>query len=274
MSYFEPETAPLGSNNPVIGWHSVLTTANITAESSTSARPVINLWSPDTAALWEPDSDASYLLLENPDGVQVDYIGIARHNLGSLGIELQVESSDDAGATWDEIVPQHVIGDDSAIIQHFTATNAHLFRVNFVQPDDGIRPILAHIKLGKLLQLQRSIYVGHKPAALAQYAEGTTQTSESGQYLGRINTAKWRKASVSQTNVTADFVYTYVAPFAAHANNTAPDDGTAQGPYFFAWRPLSHPADTLYGWTHGTIHPDNQQPNGMMGFSFDIEAIA
>lgn len=270
MSIYFPGT--LLDNRPVIGWHSVLRPQDIVAGSELINRPALNLWSPDTAGLWEPSATNSYLTLINATGGTVNYIGIARHNLGSGAIAYNIENSPD-GTNWFSLKAIKTVSDDSAIIEYFAPSSLPFFRIYFTQSGSA-KPRIAHVKLGRLLVLTSKIYVGHKPASLVRYADGITQTSENGQYLGRINTAVWRRSAVSQANVDPAFVRLSIMPFVAHANNTAADDGTAQGPYFFAWRPADYSNDVVYGWTHSTIHPDNQQPNGLMGFSFDVECIA
>lgn len=260
------------TNAPVIGWHSVLRTQDITASSASSARPVVNLWAPDTAMLWEPTADDASITLFNSSGAPVDYIGLVRHNFAADGISYLIEVSTD-GTTFTALKALKAITHESPIIDVFAPQIGPYFKITFDHAS-GVKPRLAHIKLGKLLTLPRNQFVGHKPAALALYAEGTTQMSENGQYLGRINTNTFRKSSCSQKNITQAFVYSQIAPFSAHANCTAPNKLVAQGAYLYAWRPADFPNDVIYGWTTATIHPSNEQPNGMMAVDFDIEAIA
>jgi hypothetical protein len=265
----------LPNDNPIVGWHSILRTQDISASSSLSSRPIINVWSPDTAMVWESNGDNPSITLANPNGVSLNYLSIIRHNLGSKDIEYRISVSAD-NITYTTGVAQKAVADDSVILDFFSSTTAPYIRINFYQATSGAgnRPIIGHIKLGQLLQFQRGIYVGHKPAGLVLEAETIHQKSESGQYLGPITLRTWRKTSISQANNTPAFVHTYIKPFLAHANNTAVDNGTPQGAFVFAYKPVSYPSDVLYCWSKGTIRPTNDQPNGMMGFSFDVEGIS
>jgi len=265
----------LPNNHPIVGYHSVLRVQDITASSSDATRPVVNLWSPDTAMLWKGGADDPYLILANPAGVSVDYVAIVRHNMGSQGIEYKISTSTD-GTAYTTKVARKAVADDSVILDFFTATTAQYVKINFYQSTTGAahRPTIAHVKLGKLLQFERGIYVGHKPAGIVLEAETIQQKSESGQYLGTINTSVWRKASISQANVTASFLHTYIKPFLQHLNSTAVDNGTPQGPIVFAYKPVTYPSDILYCWANSTVRPSNDMANGMMGFSFDVEGIA
>jgi hypothetical protein len=262
------------TNAPIIGWHSVLRTQDITASSSATARPVINLWAPDTAMLWEPTADDASITLFNSTGSPVDYIAMARHNFAADAISYAIEVSTD-GTTFTALKALKAIAHESPIIEVFTPQIGPYFKISFDHAS-GVKPRLAHIKLGELLTLPRHQFVGQKPSELALYAEGTTQMSENGQYLGRINTSTSRKGSCTQKNISQAFVYSKIKPFSAHANCTAPNKSVAQGAYFYSWRPADFPNDIVYGWTAGTIHAVNEQPNSVvaMAVDFDIEAIA
>lgn len=271
MSFYT-EITP-ANNYPAIGWHSVIRPAVLNVSSQQAGRTVENLWAPDTASYWQPQAESNSSIGFAQFEGEPNYIGIVRHNLGSSAISYQLFYQLTNGAPLQPLSGVVQPLDNSPILHEFTPPPSNYFiTLRFYHSAQNL-PIVAHVKLGNLLRLQRKIFVGHKPIGLTQYADGVTQTSESGQYLGRINTSLWRKSSVSQSNITQDFIYQHIAPFIAHANCTAHDNGTPQGPYFFCARPETHPQDVVYGWTHNTIHPDNQQANGMMGFNFDIEGI-
>ena len=75
------------ANNPIVGYHSVLTPDDITVDGTTSIRPAFNAWTPDTALVWEGQAYSGtsatltqYVTLANTNNVLVDYIGIGRHN--------------------------------------------------------------------------------------------------------------------------------------------------------------------------------------------------
>lgn len=282
MSYYTEITPQ--DNHPAIGWHSLVTTSTLSVSQDNPLHPKENLLSPDTASYWQPEYSASITALGNTftgsfiSCVQLpstpNYLGIARHNLGSKSIPYQLAYTTTNGGPLQPLSAPIQPLDDAPILHEFALPEAAFSVVIILHHTNANLPAIAHTKLGTLLRLQRKIFAGHKPAGLVQYAEGITQTSESGQYLGRINTSTWRKTSVSQSNLTQAFVYQLLAPFIAHANNTAKPNGSAQGPYFFCARPQSHPNEVVYGWTHNSIHPSFEQANGMMSVNFDLEGIA
>ena len=272
-------------NNPIIGYHSVLTPDDISAPVSASIRPAINAWSPDTSLVWEgePYTGASatitqFLVLDNTTTASVDYVGIARHNFGSEGYTYTIQSSDDGGTTWiDRSTPKIVSGDD-AIIEFFDARVSALFRIKIEKTATEVAaPIIGHVKLGQALVLQRRIYAGHQPAALAKSVKKTTYGSESGQYLGQVVHRSYRKTSLQQENNSPDFVREKIVPFINHVNGHNVVDNTAPATFFFSWRPSDYPDEVIYGWTPDNIMPENQggdSMGGRMSWSMDIEAIA
>lgn len=270
-------------NNPIIGYHSILLPDDIDATSGLTGRVAINMWSPDTATFWQglsftsvsPTTETQYIVLSNLNAYEFDYIGIARHNLGSSGFTFSIEESSDAGATWSEIVAPKIFSDDSAILEYFDMRSTGLVRIKLTKTSTLIpAPIIAHIKMGRALVLQRRIYVGHAPGTIGKKVRRIINTSESGQYLGQIILSKAHASSCTQQNNTAAFVREKIKPFIQHVNGEVEVNGTAPATFFFAWRPGDYPEEVLYGWTGDDIRPENQLSNGMMSWSFNMEAVA
>lgn len=273
------------ANNPIIGYHSILTPSSITAPVSVSVRPAINAWSPDTSLVWEGEaySGASttftqYLHLANTGSESVDYIGIARHNFGSEAYEYTIQSSDDGGTNWIDRSTPKIVSKDDAILEFFDARTSGIFRIKIEKTGTDIAaPIIGHVKLGRALVLQRRIYTGHEPATLARNVKKTTYGSESGQYLGQVVHRSYYKTSLTQENNSPAFVRNSVVPFINHVNGHNVVSDTAPATFFFAWRPSDYPDEVIYGWTNDNIQPENQggdSMGGRMKWGMSIEAIA
>jgi hypothetical protein len=256
---------------PALGWHSIITRSNITATSATADRPVENLWTPDTSLAWEASGTGTiYINIDNTAAKSVDYLGIAKHNFGSGGIEYTLQSSLD-NVAWSDVFAPKVVTTDRAIVHHFDSTDAPYLRLRMVAVTDA--PIIAHMKLGELLILEQPMYVGHAPATLSPRAKRITNGSESGQYLGQVITRRWYESECKQENADPAWVRSNLADFIDHVQIGRADDGTAQGTFFFAWRPADYPNELIYGWTDDDIKPTNQRPNGMMEYSFSIQGV-
>jgi hypothetical protein len=117
---------------------------------------------------------------------------------------------------------------------------------------------------GKLLVLQRRIYVGHTPGNYGRTSKVINAKSENGSFLGRIVLNEMTKTSVALENLTPDWYRTYFDPFVTAAR---------EDPFFWAWRPSSYPAECGYAWLTNDPKPNNSLPNGMMQVSFEISGI-
>lgn len=256
---------------PVIGWHSIVTRDTIAATSQLTDRPVENLWTPDTSMCWEGLSTGTmYITIDNPTAEPVNYIGIAKHNFGSGEVAYTLQESTDE-FSWTDVFAEKVVTTDRAIIHHFDATDSPYFRLKMVATAEA--PIIAHLKLGSLLILERPMYVGHSPATLSPKAKRIANGSESGQYLGQVVTRRWYQSECKQENCDPSWVRSNLVEFINHVQVGRNDDGTAQGTFFFAWRPADYPDEVIYGWTNDDIEPSNQRANGMMQYSFSIQGV-
>lgn len=255
--------------NPIIGYQSILTTENVSADSDPDATPVVNLVNEQTHQYWESESlSTQYIYFENTGLDPIDYIAIARHNFGSGQITYQLQATvGNSPEAWIDITDDFIPENDNAIIHFFNESMHPRYRLKLV-PYGGspsYEPRIAHIKLGQVLVLPQSIYVGHSPVTLNRKTDIVTNTSENGQFLGRVQKRQYLTTSVDMTHIEPGYYREYIDPFAEHA---------ITGAFFFAWRPAQYPEEVGYGWTGGDISPENQMPNGMMQFSFSMKAVS
>lgn len=256
---------------PILGWQSIVTLANLNATSEDAERPIENAWNPDTSQYWQASTDGTiHITIDNPNQDPVDYLGIARHNFGGAAVGFTLEESDN-GIDWTDVFTEQFVDDNRAIVHYFDEISALHFRLKMVS--DGTNPRIAHIKLGQALILPRPIYVGHSPSTLSPRARRIVNGSETGQYLGQIVTRRWHESSCKQENLDPAWVRNNLFDFIQHTQNSLPDDGSAQGTFFWAWRPADYPREIIYAWTEDTIEPSNQRPNGFMEFSFKMQGV-
>ncbi|HEY6527278.1 MAG TPA: hypothetical protein VIZ65_01190 [Cellvibrionaceae bacterium] len=264
-------------NKPLLAYHSILRISDITSQNPGPRAPT-NMWSPDTASLWQAQSDNEYIQLDNPAGLEFDYIAIARHNLFTEQISFLIIKDDNATGSEITIVNWQTVSDDGPIFIGLLGITSKRIRIYF-QQSTSKKPIIAHIKMGKMLRLPMGVFVGEKPISLPSYVDSIVQTSESGQYLGRVNKSRWKTASISQKHNTQQFVYTELKPFIDHCAGTAFNNGTAQETFFYIPRPQKNAGtgnnivDIIYGWTKGPIVPECQDAAGYMQWSVQIEGI-
>lgn len=79
--------------NPIIGYQTIATVAHLASTTQDASFPVSNLANPSTNLKWKGTTALleEFLTISNPDGADLDYIGVARHNWGSAQIPVSVE---------------------------------------------------------------------------------------------------------------------------------------------------------------------------------------
>jgi len=250
-------------NNPVIGYRNLVTTANITATTQAEGFPATNLANPATDLLWVADpSGDEYLTVAIADSDPVDYVGIARHNLGSAQIPVSIEGDDGSG--WSELVGETLLADDKPVIFRWEPQSLAGVRVRM--QEGSAPPEAAVLYVGRLLVIPRRIYVGHTPMPYGREVTVINGVSESGNFLGRIVVGETRSTSVSLKNLDPAWYRQHMDPFVAAG---------AESPFFWAWRPGTYPYETGFGWFPGGVpRPTNDRPNGMMAIDFDLRGVA
>lgn len=250
-------------NNPVIGYQNLVTPANLSASSADASGfyPITNAANPATYTKWKAGSSAAQTITIIP-GDETEFVGIARHNLGSQQISLLVEGSFD-GVTFTTLVDEQLFPNDSPVLARFTRQNYQVLRLTL---GAGLAPAqIAVIYAGPLLTLQRRIYVGHTPITMGRKRTITSGMSESAQFLGRILVSEGRASAVSAKNMTPDWYREYFDPFI---------DAAGEIPFFFAWRPEDYPLEVGYCWLAADPNPSNSTANGMMAVDLSIAGIS
>ena len=232
-------------NAPIIGWRNLVTLGGITADHVDTDFPASNLANPSTASRWESGSTATqYVTFVVAGTDEIDYVGIARHNLGSAGVNVSVETYDAIGDTWDEAFAAVVLAGDGPAILRFEPVNTTQVRIK-LQPA-GTAPRIAVVYIGKLLVLERGLQSGLVPLAFGASDEVVSGQAESGDFLGRVVTSQSIKTSVSIRYLRYDWFRENMGPFARAARTI---------PFFFSWAPEDYPDDAGYAWLDGDVRP-------------------
>lgn len=278
-AYISGLSDDIGPDNGIIGYHSVLTPDGIIASDTVAGRSPSNMWTPDTASVWQGEngtvSTTQYVTLINQNNETINYIGVAKHNLGTVGFTYTIQHSTDGGSTWANVSSPKVMATNNAIIDYFDDKISGHFRIRLQKTAATIdAPIIAHVKMGEALVLQRRIHANYEPP-LANYVKKIENVSESGQYLGQIVVRTYKKpGSIEQQNNTPEFVRTYIVPFIRHCNGEIEAEDTAVSTFFWAWRPTSYPDEVVYCWASNIEMPKNQSGIALMSWSVDIEAVS
>jgi hypothetical protein len=259
----------VNADNPVVGWRTIATAGTLTTTTAADGFPASNMANPATHLRWvgevsDPVED-EHVAVSNPDVADVDYIAIARHNLGSAAIPVSVEYLDVTADPneWEELVEPVLLPDDGPALFRFSKLAYAAVRLR-LQPGTAA-PTIAVLYAGELLTIQRRLYVGHTPINMGRELTTANPKSIAGNFLGRIVLGERRRTSVALRNLTPDWYRANMEPFIKAAE---------ERPFFWAWRPGAYPLEVGYCWLPSDPTPKNQLGNGMMQIDLTLEGIA
>lgn len=252
----------LDLNAPAIGWHNLVLFNGIVADSEDPNFPAALMANAATTYRWLSLITATqYVTISVAADEMVDYVGLARHNLGSGEIRITVQAF--VSGVWTDVSDPMTPSTDAPLMLVFPEQLADSWRLK-LEPLGGIEPTIAVVYLGRLLRLQRRIYVGHTPLPYGRQTEFTNSIMESGDFQGRIELKRRLTTSVNLQNLTPSWYRNYLDPFISLGRNTA---------FFWAWRPYTYPTEVGYGWLTNDPNPVNQRGNGMMQVNLGIGGL-
>lgn len=224
---------------PLIGYENFAAVAgSIAATYANASYPVTNLENPLTTSKWLSTSTADqYVTVTvSEEGATVDYLAIARHNLGSTLCVVSVEAiTAEPGAVWTEVYAEQLLADDTPAIFQFTEGAYVGVRLKMQPVADY--PEVAILYTGKMLQVQRGVQVGYTPISKARKKTFVNGRTHSGDYRDRLIVKESLESSVSFKDFDPTWYRTYMDPFVDN------DD-----PFFFAWSPVDHPTEVGFCW--------------------------
>lgn len=242
---------------PVMCFNNLVTSNNTTATSGLIDKPIANVANPATAWVWEAANASTQTITIMTDGSEVDYVGIARHNLNQIGLTVRIKYN---GVT---VAPAQAVSDTQALL--FLQNIAAPTTITITITGATVAPRIGVIYVGKSLQLQRGIGVGHTPITYGRNRKSINGVSENGQYLGEIVVRQTNSNQVNLQNLTPDWYRSQLDPYFA---------ASPRVPCFFAWKPSKYASEVGYVWVEGDPQPVNQRSNGMMSVSWNFKGLA
>jgi len=246
------------SNLPVVAWRNILKDSTITSGASFQAGfPVQAIL---TYPTWEgarptTGSIAAWSVVFD-FGAAVDFNYVAFSSVETVSTPtFSVLATNDLGS-----FPYNTIIATTAVDQsNMVLVSKQTFRYMVVQFANVA--FVGNIMAGMATRLERTIYVGHSPSTLNRETTITGDTSESGQYLGRVVRSQQYRTALDLQNIDPEFMREELDPF-FHA--------AREQPFYWAWRPKDYDEELIYGWMDGDPQVTNQRANGMMQASFNV----
>lgn len=253
----------LSLDHPVIGWRNVVTPSGLSASDTALASfPVSNLANPATHLEWRATNAIDqYIYVTTNEVDPIDYIAAARHNWGSAAISVTVQGL--ISGIWETIVDEVMLADDGPALFRFAPQS--LSSVRFKLAAGNAPPRAAVVYCGKLLVIERKIYVGHTPLPHGRKRSVANGRSESGNFLGRIVLGESRESTVPLSLISPDWYRATMDPFVAAAGEDS---------FFFAWRSQSYPREVGYCWLMDDPMPVPTGPSNLIAFDMKLGGIA
>lgn len=256
-----------GAGKPVIGWHNLVTRTNITADHADQYFPVVNLSNPSTASQWRSTSlVAQSIRVAITSTEPIDYVGIARHNLGTDGALIVVEAKTvDAPSVWTVVFDGAVLPNDGPAILRFDPVVVTEVSINITPV--ATPPRIGVLYVGRLTVMQEGMQQDVAPIPYAFNDDIVTGQAESGDYLGRIVTRQSRYVEYTFLYVQYDWFKRELGKFMEKQRTT---------PFFFAWLPREYPDEVGFGWLDADvdIRAFRHEFDFVVNFTLQIGAIA
>jgi len=259
--------AGIGPDHPIIGWRNVATALNISASSSDPLYPPGNLANPATHLFWKGTTIGGLhsITVSLPTGTEaMDYVAIARHNLGTTATPVTIGYYDTATPpVFTELVGPTILPNNEPALFRFTEQALDTITVN-LGAGAGAIPQISVVYAGKLLVLPRKLYQGFAPINYGRIAKVTNGRSEAGHFLGRIVLQEFVKDTVPLSLIDPAYFRNNISEFLI--------DSKAR-PFFFAWRPQSYPDEIGYAHMTNDPVPVNEAPHGLVAMQMEMTGI-
>ena len=249
-------------NAPRLCFQNIVSSSNISATSELTSGsttfPATNMANPATAFGWEAagTADQTITILNNAAN-PIDYIGIARHNLGQAGLEIRVRFDAATVLDW------QAVSDTQALLYLFEEAVPTTVYIDIRGVSNAAK--IAVVYVGQSLRFERNIYVGHTPITYGRQRQAINGVSQAGEFLGQVVLNETLATTVDVQNLTPLWYRNELDPFFAM---------NPRKPIFWAWRPATYPNEVAYAWVEGSPQVSNQRSNGMMQTSFNLRGIA
>src|SRR5262245_22582777 len=130
----------LESDNPVIGWHSLVTATNIRSTTADSDFPAANMATAATHLKWKSGVNTGSEVIEiELGGATVDYVAIAKHNFATTGSSITVEGTADTSSPYTgfaTLLSATTVTDDLPLIIQFASQTLGVVRITVTSASD------------------------------------------------------------------------------------------------------------------------------------------
>lgn len=228
---------------PRILWNDIGRLASLSASAAASGYPAKAAQNDNTFEFYQPTAVPATYRWDFGTATVFSGLGVAAHNLGSVGASVQVQYSHN-DTDWLDASDVHTPQDDGAILLIFPPQFSRYARAYFTVAV----PTVGVIKTGPVLSVSKGIPGQHAPLPLSRVTELRPSESEGGQWLGASVVRAGLRGSAQWQDLTSIWYRENFVPFVREARLRA-------RPFFFAWQPTVAPEDVAYCMLDADVAP-------------------
>lgn len=240
--------------------------ANATGSTEASGYAAINAGDVRVDSAWRPTSlPANWSVIFNSPRT-VGYVGIAAHDLGTQNADISIQTTSDAGSTWDTVAGLGNLApsDDSAILCLIEPSTFDGYRVLINSADS--EPTIASIGAGSVLEWPRkSVWTG-TPITEGDRITFANNLTATGVWVGRTRVSDGLEFQVEINNLSEAFRSGDFKAFKDYANG---EDAA----FFIAPRPGDYPDEVAYAWSSETVMMSRDRPNQGLSGSVNLKLM-
>lgn len=250
----------MATDYPKFLYDSRFNDATPAASTTATGYDVANLIDYRSYTWWKPTAMPATVTVDCGAAKSADYAIIWSHNLGTLGLTVEVRGSTDNFAASDVLVATNTPSDDKPLLLQFSSASYRYWRLQFTGPAS---PTIAIALLGAVLDIPTTLQSGFDPlgrSIIEQY-----NRSVDGHPLGKvIEFEEWRQTLTFQLLNWAWLRSTFAPAWAAHLRSE---------PFLFAWDPTNHPTEIFHVVTGGNYAAPHQ-PGSLANLSVPLVGLA
>ncbi len=106
---------------PLIGWHNLVTTGNVTSTTADADFPITNVANPATHLKWVGGVNTGDEVITIAVNAEIDYVAVVKHNWGTLAVPVTINTGSD------QVCLLHFDGTDGATTFTDSSPSSHTF---------------------------------------------------------------------------------------------------------------------------------------------------
>lgn len=227
-------------DKPVIGWRNLFASGTVTVSSEAAGFEKENAYDNIATDYWMPTAGGvNTITVTFGSAQEVDYLGIARHTLGTEAATCELQYWD--GAAW-QVETSFAPADNDIILVLFNPRSATQWRLEITSTNPARIGVL---NIGKRTDMEQGIFVGHTPEKLNRQVQTYGGITENGNFLPSNVVRQGTRSQISVTHIRRAFVLSEINLFMRHAEKKLP--------FFWAWNPTQYPDHAV--WAKATDAP-------------------